>query len=110
MTAQDAKGPWEVTLGLAGTQGSLLAGLGEGWLEPHQGFHDAEPCRLPNVLLRRECEHWPRGDEVRELAFAFGAMIENAWGYSSGGSSPVRVGSKGSSTGTAWARRPLLVS
>ena len=82
MTAQDAEGQWEVTLGLAGTQGSLLAGLGEGWLEPHQGFHDAEPCRLPNVLLRRECEHWPRGDEVRELAFAFGAMIENAWGYS----------------------------
>ncbi|RIE15825.1 hypothetical protein SMC1_09425 [Candidatus Cryosericum septentrionale] len=82
LTPLEAKGPWEVTLGMAGTEGSLLAGLGEGWREPHEGLEDANRCRLVNVLLRRECERWPKGDDVAELAFTLGGLIENAWGYS----------------------------
>lgn len=76
-----ADGPWEVTLALVGTEGSLLGGLAEGWTEPFQGFHDMAPCREPNVLIRIEHEKISSAEDAEGLAFALGGLIENAWGY-----------------------------
>ncbi len=81
------------------SMGSQLAGFGDGWAEPNGDFHDLDPCRDANVLVRRECERWPVAEETRELAFEFGAMIENAWGSgfadSSLGSAPQLESSRG---------------
>ncbi len=79
--AKETKGPWEVTLALAGTRDSLLAGFAQGWAEPNHGFHDALACRSANVLFRLEAPQWPPGEDVCELAFRLGGLIENAWGY-----------------------------
>ena len=76
------EGPFEVTLGLRGTNGAQLGGVGEGWLDPLQGGFRSEGlprCLEPNVLLRDELDEWPTGGE-RELAFRFGSWIEEAWG------------------------------
>lgn len=76
-----ADGPWEVTLALVGTEGSLLGGLAEGWEQPFGGFHDATPCRNSNVLIRVERDDLPSAGDAREFAFTLGGLIENAWGY-----------------------------
>ena len=74
-------GPWEVTLALAGTEGSLLGGLAEGWKQPFGGFNDATPCRDSNVLIRVERDDLPSAEDAREFAFTLGGLIENACGY-----------------------------
>jgi hypothetical protein len=76
-------GSWEVTLALAGTQGSLLGGLAEGWPQPFQGFghHDMAPCCEPNVLIRIERDELSSAGDAEELAFTLGGLVENAWGH-----------------------------
>lgn len=75
-------GPWEVTLAMVRTQGSYLGNVAEGWEEP-QNLSDYErlPCVERNILIRLELVEWPQTDDaVRELAFAIGGRIEDAWG------------------------------
>ena len=76
------EGPFEISLGLRGTQGAQLGGVGEGWLDPLRERFGAEGlprCVEPHLLMRDELEEWPTGQE-RELTFRVGAWIEDAWG------------------------------
>jgi len=81
LRASQVNGPWEVTLALAGTDGTVLGGLAEGWQEPMRGFHDSTQCRDSNVLIRVERDDLAGAEDARELAFMLGGLIENAWGY-----------------------------
>lgn len=75
------EGPLEVTLGLANSEGAVLANLAAGWAEPGGGFNRVPTCAEPNVLIRRELLHWEAGEEgPKALAFSLGAQIEDAWG------------------------------
>ncbi|MCL5959399.1 MAG: hypothetical protein M1358_08800 [Chloroflexi bacterium] len=73
-------GPWEITLALSGTAGSLLGHLAEGWAEPDTLNNDMPPCREPGVLLRKEIAQLPDIDGARAIAFSFGAWLEDTWG------------------------------
>ena len=77
------QGPWEVTLAMVKTQGSLLGNVGEGWAEPmNLSDYERLPCPEPNVLIRFEHPAWPQSDdEVKELAFLIGGRIEDSWGF-----------------------------
>jgi len=81
LRASQVNGPWEVTLALAGTDGTVLGGLAEGWQEPMGGFHDSTQCRDSNVLICVERDDLAAAEDARELAFMLGGLIENAWGY-----------------------------
>lgn len=74
------RGPWEASLAMRQTGGSFLGNFGEGWAEPHSHEYEARPCAESHVFMRREIDAWPTGDGVRELAFSFGARMEDAWG------------------------------
>lgn len=82
-TRQDAavEGPLEISLALCGTEKSLLAGFAEGWAEPGSAMHEPTACAEPNVLFRVEVEAPPTPDDIEELAFGLGALIENAYGH-----------------------------
>jgi hypothetical protein len=74
-------GPWEASLALRRTAGSIFGNVGAGWAEPPDAWPD-EPSRCPdpNVLIRREIAEWPDRDGRRDLAFALGEALEDAWG------------------------------
>jgi hypothetical protein len=82
-TRQDAEveGPLEISLALCGTEKSLLADFAEGWAEPGSAMHEPTACAEPNVLFRVEVGALPAPDDIEELAFGLGALIENAYGY-----------------------------
>ncbi len=74
------EGPWEVTLAIQHTEGSVLGNLGEGWAPPESLINDPPICLEPGVLLRQETADWPSGAEVQALAFTVGGWIDNSWG------------------------------
>ncbi|MCH8816058.1 MAG: hypothetical protein IH957_13400 [Chloroflexi bacterium] len=76
----DLKGPWELSLALRGTYGSLLGDFGQGWTDVSNPRYPVRKNVDANVLLRREIQHWPDGDGIRQLAYELGDQIENAWG------------------------------
>lgn len=73
-------GPWEVSLGLIGTGGSLLGGFATGWAEAGHYNHDGRQCSHPNVLMHRELTSWPDTNDATEQAYRLGDQIENSWG------------------------------
>lgn len=74
-------GPWELTLAIRETGGSVLGNLGAGWEEPSDAIALAPPvCPEDNVLVLREIEAWPDDEACRDLAFSLGSVIEDAWG------------------------------
>ncbi len=75
-------GPWELTLVLYETEDTCLAGLGDGWQEPHESAMWLPPVqREPHVMIRRELDTFPDSEnDVRDLTFDIGARIEDAWG------------------------------
>ncbi len=75
-----SSGPWEVSLGLIGTGGTLLGGFATGWAEAGHFNHDGRKCSQPNVLIRRELSAWPDKDDALELAYRLGDQMENSWG------------------------------
>lgn len=76
----EPEGPWEISLALRGTVGSLLGGVAEGWEEPG-GLLRGFVCREPGLLKTRELwESWPDTEGVRQLGFSFGAWVEDSWG------------------------------
>lgn len=74
------EGPWEVSLALITTKGTLLGDVAAGWAEAGDANHDGRRCRESSVLLRREVAEWPAGEEALEFAHSIGAEVENAWG------------------------------
>lgn len=73
--------PFEVCLVLRETRGAALGGFAEGWAEPGSFEHIAEPCAVPNLLIRREYLDWPASpDALQAMAFSLGAQVEDAWG------------------------------
>ena len=74
-------GPWEVTLTLRGTRGSLLGDFATGWADVQRPFYSGRKNVELNVLMRRELSAWSDEDGVRELAYRLGDQIENSWGY-----------------------------
>lgn len=76
------EGPWEASLALYDTQGSLLVDLGAGWASPFEfGGWDPPPCPDVDVLIRQELDVLPEDPEdIRQLALRFGAMMEDTWG------------------------------
>lgn len=71
--------PWEVTVALPSTAGTVLGRFASGWAEPGHWRYEAPLCTEPHLLLRREAfespEDWPRS-----VAFSIGVQIENAFG------------------------------
>ncbi len=72
-------GPWEISLAIPNTTGSMLGNLGEGWAEPAEYDDDLLPCDQPGLLLRRELIQFPDAPGVQALAFSFGAWLEDCW-------------------------------
>jgi hypothetical protein len=74
-------GPFEVSLAIRGTRGSVLGNLGAGWEEPSDAIALTPPtCPENHVLIRREVEMWPKDEGCHDLAISLGAAIEDAWG------------------------------
>ena len=71
-------GPWEVRLGLIGTQNALLGGFASGWRQLCNSWDGQPKVTSPNLELRREVATWPA--DPQSLAYSFGIQIENAWG------------------------------
>lgn len=70
-------GPFEVTLALAGVEGSRLGAFAEGWRDVGDMFlFDSPPCIESNVLLRLECDIL----DPETLAMDVGDQIENTFG------------------------------
>lgn len=70
----EISGPFEIALALRDTNRAALGGFGEGWKDPFRNAFEARDlpvCVEPHVLLRRELEAWPFGEE-RQEAFRFG--------------------------------------
>ncbi|MGH8936131.1 MAG: hypothetical protein ACRDXD_07705 [Acidimicrobiia bacterium] len=81
LTQYEIQGPWEVSLALRQTRDALLGNVAAGWKDFQDWFpRDAPTCPHPNLLVRREVGAWPTGDGARDLAFALGATVEDAWG------------------------------
>lgn len=77
----EIEGPWEVSLAFRETIGALLGNVATGWKDFHEWFpREAPTCPHPNLLVRREVLSWPTGDGPRDLVFAIGAAVEDAWG------------------------------
>jgi hypothetical protein len=76
------EGPWEISLALIGTRGSLLGDFATGWAEAGHPNHDGRQCAQPNVLMHRELLTWPTRDEAIALAHRLGDQMENSWGGS----------------------------
>ena len=75
------EGPWEISLALRSTRGSLLGDLATGWANMPSPRYLARKSVEPNVLMRREISAWPDDDGVRELAYRFGDQMENSWDF-----------------------------
>jgi hypothetical protein len=74
-------GPWEVSLALRETAGSVFGNVGAGWAEPTDAWPDeVRACPNPNVLIVREVPEWPYEDAARDFAFLLGACLEDTWG------------------------------
>ena len=77
---QGVGGPWEVTLALARTHGSLLGHVAKGWAEPGFAF-DARRCEENALLHRLEVNGvWPNDEGRRQLAYRMGGWIEDSFG------------------------------
>ena len=75
------EGPWEVSLALRETEGTTLGCVAEGWREP-SGRLSGPVCAEVALLRTRELweASWSDATGVQQLAFNFGAWIEDAWG------------------------------
>lgn len=74
-------GPWQCILALRGTGGALLGHVAQGWAEPGHGGFDLLACPEPHVLIVRQVDsEWPRGEDVKALAFDIGSAMDESWG------------------------------
>ena len=74
-------GPFQVVLGLRGTQDSVLGGFASGWERRSPFVEDWSTCRDQGVLIQLELEELPRGDEETwAVASRIGGRVEDAWG------------------------------
>lgn len=73
-------GPWEISLAIPNTSGSMLGHLAEGWADPVEYGSELPPCDEPGLLLRRELVQFPDPEGVQALAFSFGTWLEDIWG------------------------------
>jgi len=74
-------GPWEITLALLRTEGTQLSGVARGWRDPLRDGFDMKPCQEKAVFHSRSICAWPEDNELQELAFQIGTVIDNAWGF-----------------------------
>ena len=74
-------GPWELSLCMRDTLGSILGNVGEGWAEPEHTFGQEPPqCPDEHVVIRSELSEWPDDDGAQKLVFELGSRVEDAWG------------------------------
>ena len=73
-------GPWECSVALLGTSGSMLCNFATGWAEYPDPDANPRSCPEPNLWRRWEMHEWPAQDATKDIAFAAGAWIENSWG------------------------------
>jgi hypothetical protein len=70
--------PWELSIGICRTAGTVLGGFARGWNEPNS-WYSPRLCKDANILLRREVFDTPEG-WCKSTAFSIGSQIENAFG------------------------------
>ena len=71
--------PWELSIALRETSGTVLARFATGWAEPDSWTYTPARCKEPNILLRRELFETPEG-WPQSIAYSVGSQIENAFG------------------------------
>ena len=75
-------GPFEASLAMVDTAGSILCNFATGWRDPLRGnsFDDYPTCTEEHLLFRREVRKWPEAEDCKELSLEFAERIVNSWG------------------------------
>jgi len=74
--------PWELSIAIPQTHGTVLGRFGEGWAEPESWDYHPEQCPESGLLFRREVNA-PTDDWPQATAFSIGVQLENAFGSTS---------------------------
>lgn len=69
-------GPWEITLALIDTEGTVLSDFGEGWAQFNEFRYQQRSCREAHVLHRWEVDCI----DPQSIALDAGARLENSFG------------------------------
>jgi hypothetical protein len=75
------KGPFEISLGLRDTRGSVLGHLATGWADIYEDLI-SRPVPVPEsaYLGRWERDDLTNAEGTRDLTYEIGGWIENCWG------------------------------
>jgi hypothetical protein len=73
-------GPFLLTVAVPHADSALLGALGEGWAQPGDFQNRVGPCRDSQLMWHFELTTLPEGDDAKQLAYAIGDRLEDAWG------------------------------
>lgn len=78
----DLQGPFEASLALVDTAGSILSNFATEWRDPIRDryFGEYPICLENHLLFRREISQWPDAESCEELVFEFAERMLNSWG------------------------------